>query len=76
MQQTPRPNGTTLAHPHPSQDGHVTPNPAVLLNNDVPPQRLAATAHSSSGVNRVSRTHKFHVGTKDASCSDGDGTSI
>ena len=76
MQQTPRPDRTALPHPHPRQNSHVTPDPAVLLNHNIPPQRLATTAHPPSRINRVGGADELDIRAEDASRSDGDGACV
>ncbi len=76
MQQTARPDRATLPYPHPRQNSHIGANPAILLDDNVPPKRRSIAPHPSPRVDRVSCTHQLHIRAEDASRPDCHGTGI
>ena len=66
MHQAPRPNRTTPPNPHPRQNRHVSTNPAILLNNDIPTQRRPLRPLPPPRINRIGRTNQFYIRAEDA----------
>ena len=76
MHQTPRPDRTRPPNPYPRQNRHIGPNPAILLNNNIPTQRRALRALPAPWINRVRTTNQLHIRAENAPRTDLHGASI
>ena len=76
VHQTPRANRAALPHPHTSQNRHVGPNPAVLLNHDVPAKRRSLRSVPPPRINRICRAYQLDVRAKYTPRSDRDTTCV
>lgn len=76
MQQASSTHGAALAHADTGQDGDIASDPAILLDDNVAAQSLAAAALTTSRVDGIRGAHELDVGAEDASIADGDGAGV